>query len=107
MNPQKNANATPKELLLDRLYAELKANPTGTDEFEAAFKYIQKLEPEEKDPELLELEKAGQAMVFFPDGFTTSNGEKNIARLARAFADGQAQVARELPAWQEWLGQPK
>ena len=57
MNPQKNANATPKELLLDRLYAELKANPTGTDEFEAAFKYIQKLEPEEKDPELLELEK--------------------------------------------------
>ena len=57
--------------------------------------------------ELLELEKAGQAMVFFPDGFTTSNGEKNIAKLARAFADGQAQVARELPAWQEWLGQPK
>ena len=57
MNTQTTHSATPKELLLERLYAELKANPTGTDEFEAAFKYIKQLDADEKDPELVELER--------------------------------------------------
>ncbi|MGB3955650.1 MAG: patatin family protein [Brooklawnia sp.] len=54
--------------------------------------------------ELLELERSGDAMIFFPEGFTVSQGERNTARLARSFADGAAQAARQLPAWREWLG---
>jgi len=54
--------------------------------------------------ELLELERSGDAMVFFPDGYTVSNSERNVAKLARSYADGQAQIKRELPAWKEWLG---
>lgn len=55
--------------------------------------------------ELLELEAAGAAQVFFPTGYTVSQGEKNLARLARSFDEGADQAARELPRWREWLGQ--
>lgn len=54
--------------------------------------------------ELLDLERDGQAKVFFPEGFTVSQGERNVARLDRSFADGATQIARDLPAWKEWLG---
>ena len=54
--------------------------------------------------ELLELERSGDAMVFFPEGFTVSQGERKLSRLERSFNDGAAQVARELPGWLEWLG---
>lgn len=54
--------------------------------------------------ELLELERAGDAMVFFPNGFTVGQGERKVAKLARSFAEGAAQVADELPVWREWLG---
>ena len=54
--------------------------------------------------ELLELERNGDAMVFFPEGFTVSQGERKLSRLERSFNDGAAQVARELPGWLEWLG---
>ena len=54
--------------------------------------------------ELLELERSGAAKIFFPEGFTVAQGERNTAKLARSFNDGAAQVARELPAWREWLG---
>lgn len=57
--------------------------------------------------ELLELEAEGRAQLFFPSGFTTSNSEKNVAKLARAHRDGELQVAAELPIWRDWLGQPK
>lgn len=56
--------------------------------------------------ELLELERSGDAMIFFPDGFTVGNGERNVPKLERSFADGTAQITRELPGWQEWLGWP-
>lgn len=54
--------------------------------------------------ELLELEAAGDAMVFFPDGYLVNNQEKHVVKLARSYAAGEAQIARELPAWKEWLG---
>jgi len=53
--------------------------------------------------ELLELERRGDAMIFFPEGFTVSQGERRLSKLARSFDDGAAQVARELPRWREWL----
>lgn len=54
--------------------------------------------------ELLELESEGKATVFFPDGRLVDSSEKNIVKLARSYADGRAQITRELPAWKEWLG---
>ncbi len=54
--------------------------------------------------ELLELERRGEAMVFFPNGYTVAQGERNLNRLARSYGDGAVQAARALPAWQEWLG---
>lgn len=53
--------------------------------------------------DLLELEASGQAKIFFPSGFTVPGSEKNVARLARSYSEGAAQVARELPSWREWL----
>lgn len=42
---------TPRELLIDRLYSELKAQTTESPEFEKAFNYLQVLEaPVKKDP---------------------------------------------------------
>lgn len=54
--------------------------------------------------ELLELEHSGDAVVFFPEGQTVSQSERSVAKLARSYTEGSAQVARELPAWREWLG---
>lgn len=54
--------------------------------------------------ELLELERSGGAMVFFPEGYTVGQSERNVAKLDRSYNDGAAQVARELPVWREWLG---
>lgn len=53
--------------------------------------------------ELLELQAQGAATVFFPEGYTVGNGERNVAKLARSYADGAQQIARELPSWREWL----
>lgn len=42
---------TPKDLLVDRLYAELNASTTESPEFEKAFDYLQTLEaPVKKEP---------------------------------------------------------
>ncbi|GAA2181614.1 patatin-like phospholipase family protein [Brooklawnia cerclae] len=56
--------------------------------------------------ELTELERSGQAIIFYPDGYTVANSEKNVAKLTRSYEDGRAQAARELPRWREWLGLP-
>lgn len=40
----KTPKPTQRELLIDRLYAELKATPTEAPEFEKAFDYLQTLE---------------------------------------------------------------
>jgi predicted patatin/cPLA2 family phospholipase len=55
---------------------------------------------------LLELERQGAAYLFFPDGPLVSNRERRIERLAASYAAGEAQIRRELPAIQEFLGLP-
>lgn len=54
--------------------------------------------------ELFELENSGAAKLFFAEGYTVSSSEKKVAKLARSYADGAAQIARLLPSWREWLG---
>ncbi|MDR0783824.1 MAG: patatin family protein, partial [Propionibacteriaceae bacterium] len=54
--------------------------------------------------ELLELERAGQALLVFPDQITIENRTSNVAQLQAAYDDGLAQSARELPRWKEFLG---
>ena len=53
--------------------------------------------------ELFELERAGDAHVFAPEQMTVSNGERNVAKLEAAHAQGLAQMAREMPALREFL----
>ncbi|APT90326.1 hypothetical protein CSPHI_03765 [Corynebacterium sphenisci DSM 44792] len=53
---------------------------------------------------LLELEREGRAMLFFPEEMDLSNRERRVPRLRAAFAAGAAQTERELPAWREFLG---
>lgn len=53
-----NANNSKLEDLKDRLYAELKATSTESEEFKAAFRYLRELESDkEEDLEIKELEK--------------------------------------------------
>ena len=54
--------------------------------------------------EIRDLESAGQAYVFAPNGYTVVNTEKKIDRLTRSFSDGQEQIRQELPAIKEFLG---
>lgn len=54
--------------------------------------------------ELFELEREGRAMLFVPETMPVTNGERNVAKLRAAHEQGLAQVRRELPAWQEFLG---
>ena len=54
-------------------------------------------------PELFELEKAGDAYLFVPEHMGVGNGERDVAKLTEAHALGLAQAERELPAWREFL----
>jgi len=53
--------------------------------------------------EVFQLERDGHAWVFAPEEMTISNGERNVARLEAAHEQGRAQMAREMPALQEFL----
>ncbi len=53
---------------------------------------------------LFELESQGHAMLFFPDNLHIANTERRVDRLAETYEAGEAQVARELPKWKEFLG---
>ena len=53
---------------------------------------------------LFELERQGQAYLYFPDHMPVSNGERSVAKLAASYEAGMAQARRELPAIQEFLG---
>lgn len=53
--------------------------------------------------QLLELEREGKAMVFFPEVMPVENSERDVAKLAAAHQLGLDQAARELPAWREFL----
>lgn len=53
---------------------------------------------------LLDLEKQGRAVLFFPEHLTVTSTEKNVAKLSAAYAAGLAQSRREAPLWREFLG---
>lgn len=53
--------------------------------------------------ELLRLEAAGDAYIFFPDHMPVTNRERSLARLRASFASGQAQTERDWPAIMEFL----
>ena len=53
--------------------------------------------------ELFQLERQGDAYLFAPNAMTVSNGERNVAKLVAAHAQGLAQMAREMPALREFL----
>ncbi|WP_182353640.1 patatin-like phospholipase family protein [Flaviflexus huanghaiensis] len=53
---------------------------------------------------LLELEKQGKAVLFFPEHMTVTSTEKNVDKLRASYAAGLAQSRRELPKWREFLG---
>lgn len=53
--------------------------------------------------ELFQLERQGDAYLFAPNAMTVSNGERNVAKLEAAHAQGLAQIAREMPALREFL----
>lgn len=46
---ENNASVDPKELLLDRLYAEMKSTNVNSDEFRAAFRYAAELREEKTE----------------------------------------------------------
>lgn len=53
--------------------------------------------------ELFELERAGQAYLFCPEGLTVSNSETDVRKLRHMYELGAAQIERELPALREFL----
>ena len=53
---------------------------------------------------LLELEREGRAILFFPEGFTVSSTEKNLSKLRASYIDGLEQSKRDLPMWKEFVG---
>lgn len=53
---------------------------------------------------LLELEREGRALLFFPDDMRVSSTERNAAKLRANFEAGRTQTANEWPAWKEFLG---
>lgn len=53
---------------------------------------------------LLEMEKEGRAMLFFPESITINSTERNISKLRRHYVLGMDQAIREVPAWKEFVG---
>lgn len=52
---------------------------------------------------ILELERKGSAMVFFPDEMPVSVGQMDVKKLRSAYAQGSQQFEREWPQWHEFL----
>lgn len=52
---------------------------------------------------LLELERQGRAMLFFPEAMQVASTERNVAKLRANYEAGRAQTAAEWPAWREFL----
>lgn len=53
--------------------------------------------------EVFDLEHDGRAFVFAPTGYTVSNQERRVERLARSYAEGEAQFSQWLPALKEFV----
>ncbi|MDR2896850.1 MAG: patatin family protein [Propionibacteriaceae bacterium] len=52
---------------------------------------------------LLELEAAGQALLFFPDRIDVANGTRSVPALLAAYQSGWDQSIRQLPNWLAFL----
>lgn len=52
---------------------------------------------------LLDLEREGRALLFFPDRMPVSNTERKVEKLKASLRDGDAQTAREWDRWAEFL----
>lgn len=49
---------------------------------------------------IVQLEKAGQAKVFYPENLRVSNTERRLSRLRESWASGMEQTQRE---WDDWM----
>ena len=54
--------------------------------------------------QLFDLESEGKAYLYFPQGYLTSNSERRIPRLQRAYREGKQQIVREMPGLLDFLG---
>lgn len=52
---------------------------------------------------LLELERAGQACLFFPEDMQVASTERNHAKLQANYEAGRSQTYAEWPHWKEFL----
>lgn len=52
---------------------------------------------------LLELEKQGQAQLFFPEDMQVTSTERNVMKLRSNYEAGKRQMYSEWPAWKEFL----
>lgn len=53
---------------------------------------------------LLEMEKEGRAVLFFPENLTVTSTEKNVAKLRSSYIAGLEHSKREAPLWKEFVG---
>lgn len=53
---------------------------------------------------LLELEKEGRAVLFFPENMTVTSTEKNLSRLRASYIAGFEQAKQDVPMWKEFVG---
>ncbi|MDR0837637.1 MAG: patatin family protein [Propionibacteriaceae bacterium] len=54
--------------------------------------------------EIIELERSGDAYVFWPEHIPYPDAFRNVSQLQANYDLGLAQARREAPAWHEWLG---
>jgi len=52
---------------------------------------------------LLELERRGQAYLYFPEAMSVTNHERNVEKLRANYDAGWEQAQRQLPEWLDWL----
>lgn len=56
--------------------------------------------------QILDLEAAGDAVVFFPDNLQAESTDRRLSRLLKNYAAGAAQFQREWGAWRDFVGAP-
>ncbi len=53
--------------------------------------------------EIEELERTGEAYVFYSEKMEVSNRETNLEKLRTSYANGYEQAQREVDSWEAWL----
>ncbi len=54
----------------------------------------------------MDLEAAGDAVVFYPDNMQAESTERRLGRLLKNYAAGAQQFDREWDSWLDFLGCP-